>query len=212
MASIDLVPESYRRRHRVRAWLRHFSIGYGAVIICLVAAKLFLSAGIHAQASEIERLRVDQDSALDRKARSDELGRQRAALEKQLGMLEKLRGGPPVRSVFANIDRALNGRVWFTDWKFMRAGEFVDLKSQTLKSGFFLVLPDSDKGAGRRAWRMHTHMEIRAQAADHSALADFVSLLERQPVIRDVKVLNTRNHPSQGGARVNFELAVVVGG
>jgi 16S rRNA G527 N7-methylase RsmG len=53
-------------------------------------------------------------------------------------------------------------------------------------------------------------MEIRAQAADHSALASFVRELVEQPEVEDVKVVNTRVHRYTSAQVVSFELAVVI--
>ena len=212
MADIDLIPESYRRERRTKRWLKQFGVMYGVLLICIVSAKVFLHLGIKEQRLEIERLRTDKQSVLEQKARLEELHGERSRLEKRLAVLERLRGGPASKQVFLGIDGALNGKVWFVDWSFKRAGEFVEPKASTVNTGYFIIVPEGQNDTSARAWQMRTHMEIKAQALDHSALADFVERLGRQRVIEDVKVLNTRSQRKNAMSVVDFKLAVVVRG
>ena len=113
--------------------------------------------------------------------------------------------------MFAVIDRASDGRVWFSEWTFRRAGELVESDPQAIRAGYFIVLPREAKRDEReKAWLMRTHMEIRAQAVDHSTLASFARRLVEQPEIEEVRVLNTRSRPTASTDVVDFELAVVV--
>ena len=210
MTDIDLIPSSYRRRRGVRSLSIRFGAVYGVVAVALLAAKLGLSFGIDARASEIERLRADKDSVLQKLTHIDALETQREALNRQLSLLERLRGGPATRAVFAAMDSALAGDVWFTAWTFMREGEFVEVAPTTVETGYFLIVSDSGADDGGRAWRMKTHMEISATALDHSALARFVTRLASQGIIGDVKVLNTRSRREASASVVDFELAVVL--
>lgn len=212
MSEIDLVPSSYRQFLRIRRWIRNFGFIYGVLIAAIVASKVLLSFGIDAEASAIERLKADKRLVLNKKTKSDQLQEDRSTLEKRLAVLNTLRGGPPVRDVFLSIDRAMHEDVWFLDWKFMRAGEFVEGKSKSVNTGYFIVVPEDGSGSKERAWRVQTHMEIKAQALDHSSLADFVRRLSEQRVFDDVKVLTTRVHRYPAAQVVDFELAVIVGG
>lgn len=211
MKDIDLIPQSYRRKLIMRRFLRSFGVLYACVLITLVTAKCLLSFNIDAEASEIQRLEADKNSVLQKKAYVEQLEREAKQLGKRVQVLENLRGGPPVRDVFLAIDAALQGQVWFLDWKFLRAGEFVELKPQAVDTGYFIIVPEGDDGdGGERAWQMHTHMEIKAQALSHTALAEFVQRLTTQRYIADVKVLNTRSRRDASNDLVDFELAVVV--
>ncbi len=61
-----------------------------------------------------------------------------------------------------------------------------------------------------KAWWVQAHMEIKAQAINHSALAEFVERLSAQPAVKDIKVLSTRAHRHASVQAVDFELAVIV--
>jgi len=210
MVEIDLIPENYRQRLRVRVWLRNFAIVYIATVIGLVVAKVLLSHGISNESVAIQKLKVDKAAVLAHKAKLDELRAEQSKLEDRLSVLTKLRRGPPVIDIFETIDSALDKRVWFLSWKFLRAGEFVEVKPQAVKTGYFIVLPDGEPRKERKAWRVQAHMEIKAQAINHSALAEFVERLSAQPAVKDIKVLNTRAHRRASVQAVDFELAVIV--
>lgn len=211
MAEIDLIPEDYRQALQIRRWLKTFAAAYGLGVLCIVLAKTLLSFSIGAEASEIERLKANKTAVLNQRAQLDALQAEESVLEKRLAVLNKLRGGPPVRQVFLDIDRAVDGKVWFLDWEFMRAGEFVQVKPRTVQRGYFIVVPAEEQGATQdRAWQMQTHMRIKAQATDHSSLADFVRRLGQQSIIEDIKVLNTRLRSYASTQVVDFELAVIV--
>ncbi len=212
MSDIDLIPASYRNRRSVRRWIKQFAIAYAAAIVCMVAAKAFLATSIDAQASEVKRLETDMGSVLQKKAYLEQLEREHALLAKRAAVLERLRDGPPVKEVFLAIDRALGAGVWFLEWKFMRAGEFVTAATPTAGTGYFVMIPQAEAGTEARAWRVRTHMEVKARASDHTALAGFVRELASQPFIEDVKVLTTRSKVDATPPVVDFDLAVVVGG
>lgn len=212
MSEINLIPSSYQQFLRIRRWIGSFGLVYGVLIAAIVAAKVLLSFGIDAEASAIERLKADKRLVLNKKTKLDRLHEDRSTLENRLAVLNKLRGGPPVRDVFLSIDRAMDEDVWFLDWKFMRAGEFVEGQPRSVNTGYFIVIPEDGSGAKERAWRVQTHMEIKAQALDHSSLADFVDRLSEQRVFDDVKVLTTRVHRYPAAQVVDFELAVIVDG
>ncbi len=210
MSDIDLIPESYRRRLQLHLWLRNFLLVYSALIFCILGGKVLLSYNIKQETAAIEKLRLDKAAVLARKAQLDSLKKEKKHLQERLAVLNKLRRGPPVEDIFVAIDQALDGRVWFLNYKFLRAGEFVDVKPQAVNAGYFIVVPEDAAQNEKKAWRVQAHMEIRAQAVSHSALADFVARLSQQPVVVDVKILNTRTQESNSAQIVDFELAVII--
>lgn len=212
MADIDLVPDSYRRHRNLRRRLKGFGFAYAITVAALVTVYFVLTSSLAREASALEQLKARESAVIQRKARRDTLEGERIALRKQLDVLEKLRGGPPVREVFVSIDRAIDDHVWFNEWKFKRAGEFVEVEPHTVSTGYLIIVPGSEQGDTTKAWRLNTHMEIKARATDHSALADFVDRLARQAVISEVKVLNTHSVREGDRPAIAFELAVVVGG
>ncbi len=210
MSEIDLVPGHYRELQRLRGTLRRLVIACALVLLSVGGARAGLLHGIHTKERELARLRTVRTGVLSQKARVVELKSDRAELEQQLEILSELRGGIAAKQTLYAVDRALNGSVWFLSWTFHRAGEWVDEVPKTQNTGYFIIVPPTDGEDLERAWRLHSHMEIRAQAASHSALADFVRELVEQPEVEDVKVVNTRVHRYIAGQAVSFELAVVI--
>ncbi len=210
MAEFDLIPESYRQRLRLRRWSINFALGYTCVIVIVVAAKVLLSHNITVEAAAIDKLKVDKAAVLAHKARLDYLRSERSQLDERLDVLTKLRRGPLAEDIFVTIDRALGESIWFMDWKFLHAGEFVEVKPRAVNTGYFVVVPEGEQREERKAWRVQAHMEIRGQAVDHSALASFVERLSGESVIRDVKVLKTGTSRYQSTQVVDFELAVIL--
>ncbi len=211
MAEIDLVPLSYRRLRRTKRWLKLFAGMYGAVLVCLIVAKALLAFGVTVRTAELEELDADRALVAERKATLEELRATREVLEQKARALEALRSGAEPRAIFVAVDRALDNQVWFLNWTFRRAGEFVAADPRTVNTGYFITVPAGERTSETRTWQMATHMEIRAQASDHSALAEFVQRLNAQPVIEEVKVLNTRMHAYESLQVVDFTLAVVIG-
>ncbi len=86
----------------------------------------------------------------------------------------------------------------------------MEREPEAVHAGHFIVLPRQGKAGPEKVWRLRAHMEIRAQALDHSSLARFVRRLVEQPEIDEVRVLNTRVHTNASSPLVDFELAVLV--
>lgn len=212
MSDLDLIPLSYRRRRRTRRWLGLFAVGYVSLIVCLVVAKWFLAYGIAVRSAGLERLEANRARVEERATRIEELQERKTVLEHEANTLKALRSGIEPREVFVAVDRALSPDVWFLHWTFRQAGEFVDAEPRTVDTGYFITVPAGESSSTRRGWRMETHMEIKAQASDHSALADFVRRLNAQPVIEEVKVLSTHVRAHGSTQIVDFMLAVLIRG
>lgn len=212
MNEIDLVPVDYRQRIRVRSWLRTFGVVMGATLLLLGGARAFLAWSEQSRRGQIEELRAAEQQAIAQEAHLAQLDQEHQLARRRLSILSGLRGGISSDVVFLAVDRALDEGIWFRDWTFRRAGEFVDGESKAVKTGYFLVVPlEPPEEGGSRAWRLETHMEITGQARDHSTLAGFVSRLLDQPRIREVRVVNTRQRRYAATEVVEFELAVLVG-
>ncbi len=210
MSELDLIPASWRARRRARGALARVALAYAILALVLGAAKITLGLRIEAEAAELDRLRGDRHSVASERARLDALQAREALLSRELGTLRKLGGAADVARVFAAVEETLASEVWFRDWVFMRAGEYVDVGPKTVETGYLILVPDAGSGERKRAWRMHTHMEIRGQALSHSALADFVRRLAATPMVHEVKILDTRSQRLSGTEVVDFELAVEV--
>lgn len=210
MSELDLVPASWRERRRTRRALARFGLAYGVTLALLASAAMSLGLRIEAEAAEVDRLRDDRQAALSERARLEQMQQRQAELTRTLRTLDKLGGTADLGRVFAAVDRSLGAQVWFRDWVFMRAGEFVDVEERTVDTGYLIMVPEQTAGERKRAWRLRTHMEIRGQALTHSALAEFVRRLSAQPAVREVTIVDTRSQRVDEVEVVDFELAVVV--
>ena len=102
-----------------------------------------------------------------------------------------------------NIQRIERGR-------FRRAGAVVEEQPKTVATGYFIVVPAGEGRPAEETWKIETHMAIRGQAQDYSALSNFVRGLLDQPEIHSVRVLESTLLPGATSAVVQFRLAVVV--
>jgi hypothetical protein len=141
----------------------------------------------------------------------ERLGAEKTELERQYRLLSDLRSGAAAGDMFVTIDRALTSDdVWFRNWQFQRAGVMVGKEVRTVNSGYFVVVPDGEEQLASDELRVQTHMAIRGQARDHSALSSFVRRLFVQPEIDDIRIRRTSLIDRSRADTVDFELAVVL--
>jgi len=209
MAEIDLIPLDYRMVFRMRKRLRFFLAALLLVTIGVTTGRVWLNRLVRSERAEIARLKVGEEFLLDQRRVFEELGRKKTKLESRLGVLDALRGGPSAESMFVVVDRAMNGALWFTEWRFTRAEKTHEEENEPGTQGYFIVV-DPKKRKEEAPWRNATRMEIRGEGLSHSALAAFVKKLLLQPEILDVHVLNTGARNRNRTPVVEFELAVVV--
>ncbi len=209
MREIDLVPLRYRRR---RLFVRGLAVTVAAaLVLCagVVGARQVLLHRISTFDREIDRIEAERAQVEQERRELERVTTERDAMQQQFAVLEGLRGGIAAIRMFEIIDRALDRDIRFTHWDFRRAGEIVDRVQKPVETGYFIVLPQDSPDAPERAWQQQTHMEIRAVAETHAALAGFVRRLSRQREIESARILETRASSRDPG-RVDFELAIVV--
>ena len=209
MTEIDLVPGDYRRL----SWLR----GRLRITVVVILAALLVSGiawgGLHLYSqrldSRIAALQSQQAITNQQREALTQLDNHKSALQRKLDLLTGLRGGAEAVQMFVTIDRAIKGdEVWFLDWEFRRAGTAVEHKPETNSNGYFILIPAENGQASNEAWKIETHMTLRGQARDHSALSGFVRRLYRQRAIQDVRILDTSRQTQDDV--VDFRLAVTV--
>jgi hypothetical protein len=211
VAEFDLIPGDYRAQLWRERWLRRFGAAALGVVLCGGTGYATLAYIKTAVRSEVQQLQVRRTITSQQTAELIELRSQKQEYEYQWRLLTGLRSGTTAERMFSTIDRALeDDAIWFLSWRFRRAGVSVQPDQQAVNSGYFMVVPKGEKQSESEAWQIETHMEIKGQARDHSALSMFVRTLFLQPEIHDVKVLRTalRRYPTTNV--VDFDLAVVV--
>ena len=210
MDDFNLIPASYRRRRRVKRWLLAFAGFYVLVVLAIGTGKVAISDFIESARSEIDLLKGDTQEVLSRKRELREMRDRESELEHRLIVLDRLIDGPRITRLFQAIDRSLDERIWFVDWKFVRAGELVDVPEKTVERGYFIVVSEPSTTGLQQAWKILTHMEISARAVDHSALAEFVRRLGVQPEVDGVQVVATQTEQFDGQNVIGFRLAVLL--
>ncbi len=210
MHEFDLVPQAYRRWLWLRRTLTVYALVFAAVIVCLLAARAFLSGSLGTVASELAAIRGRDQLLSGDLARLQALRVREDQLARRAEVLDRLRGGLPSMAVFETVDAAMDGRIWFRDWSFQRAGEYVPAAAGTVNAANIIVVPQGQASTPPRAWKMENHMEIQGQAVDHGALADFVRRLAAQRLVRDVRLLDTQTRRYTEVQVVDFRLAVVL--
>jgi hypothetical protein len=209
MTDIDLIPASYRESLRVQSWARYMLITVSFVLVMSITGYFTLDYMNQTLSAEISDLQSEQQiSELQRDVLIN-LSEEKTRFTNQLSFLTGLRSGTTAQEMFMTVDRALeNKEVWFLDWEFRRAGTAVEKDEKTSSNGYFIIIPATNGEKTAETWKIETHMTIKGQAKDHSALSRFVRKLFNQPEIQNVRILNTSRRAK---ARVvNFDLAVIV--
>jgi len=208
MAEIDLIPADFRRHQGQRRRLQAAAIGYVALVVLLLAARLWLGQALQHEKTRIAALTAEENVILQQRQTVEQLQGRRGRLQEHLTLLETLRGGPKVEQLFVAMDRAINEAVWIVNWKFLRAGE--KAASPPLKPGNGYLVATSGEAASPESWDKAMRMEINGQALSHSTLADFVNALQDQPEIAEVKLQSTTEGPYRSGLAIAFQLSVRV--
>jgi len=209
MTDIDLIPASYRESLRVQGWARYMLITVSFVLVMSIAGYFTLDYMNKSLSAEISDLQSEQQISELQRGVLTNLGEEKTRFINQLSFLTGLRSGTAAPEMFMTVDRALeNKEVWFLDWEFRRAGTAVEKDEKTSSNGYFIIIPATNGEKTAETWKIETHMTIKGQAKDHSALSRFVRKLFNQPEIQNVRILNTSRRAK---ARVvNFDLAVTV--
>ncbi len=208
---IDLIPASYKERFKIRHWCHLFLLALGVIILLTVFIRFSLNSKNESIQTEISTLQRDKTFNQQQRQSYNNLLTVERKLNKNLEILDGLRGGAPVRQTMKVIDRVLNENIWFLQWSFKRAGEVVNLPPQTIPTGYFIIIPKENSRIGKQqTWKLNTHMEIRGQARDHSSFSLFVQELLNQDEIEDVKIVNTQMRPYDDTQVVDFNIVIVI--
>jgi hypothetical protein len=213
MRDIDLIPIEFRAWTLFLRRVKVFGIFTLLLMFVIVASYVVLKQQKDEAHARVDALQNRKDISTRQRNELQKLITVKEDLQNQLTLLSGLRAGSSAMEMFQAIDQAIiDEQLWFLSWKYRRAGSVVKASEQTKNTGYFIVLPKGEKTAETEAWQIKTHMTIRGEALDHSALSDFVMRLINQPQISDVRVLNTISKRRDDVRLVGFELAVTVAG
>jgi hypothetical protein len=212
MNEIDLFPDDLRQRLLFTRWFKLAAVS--VVLLSLLMGGAFLALRkINTQiVGEIDFYQGQRDVTNANRQQLKLLDQRKQDFQQQLGLLNGLRSGASAEQMFMMIDRALPGpEVWLINWKFQRAGTQVKASPETVSTGYFIVIPAGSSEREEETWKIETHMNIKGQALDHSAISEFVLNLTRQPEIENVRIVNTRLGQAQNQTRlVDFSLDIIV--
>lgn len=209
MADIDLIPADYRNRIWLQGRAKLFAAGIASMLV--ITALVFTAMQVITGKLEnrIGELQKQQEITTQQRNEIVQLNSNKQDLEHQLELLSSLRSGAAAPEMFTAIDRAMSdGDVWFENWEFRRAGSSIEKKEEISSNGYFIILPAGNDATTDTAWKIETHMTIKGQAKDHSALSRFVRQMYNQPEIHNIKILNTTTAANKKA--VDFNLAVTV--
>lgn len=210
MREIDLIPHAYRRRRQMIRWLRVSGVLTLLISAAVLAATLSLRLRTDVLEESLQRLQAQKAISAQQRKQLETLNARKRELVQQLDLLAGLRGGAAAEQMFVTVDRAVTpGRVWFTDWRFRRAGTKTDADPEAVDTGYFIVVKPG-RPAKREAWMIETEMNIDGEAIDHAALSEFVSRLVDQPEIKSVRVVRTETVKRSERPLVRFNLDVLV--
>jgi Tfp pilus assembly protein PilN len=212
MAEIDLIPQAYRETQRAKRWVKLFLIACGLLLLTVVLARVILGRFTKDIEAPLVQLQQQETTAAQQRAEIDTLRASKAQAEKQWQILQGLRGNPVTEALFKALDLALPEGVWFQDFKFLREGQFVEMKPETKPTGYFIIVPKDGKNpqAGEQAWRVQRHVEIHGQAVDQTALTQFIERLQTQNGISNVRLLNTTMREYGSKQAIEFNLIALV--
>lgn len=211
MNEIDLIPEEYRRKRLFVNWLKRFWVALGLITVVMVGGFFGLKQTNAELTEKIQDLKSQRALASENTGQLKQRSAQRDGLQQQLNLLAGLRSGSSAEQMFMTMDHALPGpQVWITKWSFRRAGSAVENITETVNTGYFIVVPSGQGDKKQEAWKIETWMVVQGQALDHVAMSEFVSNLTRQPEIDNVRIVSTRLNQSQNIKLVDFSLEIIV--
>jgi len=211
MSDIDLIPQAYRTWRWQSRWIKRTALLLGGLVGILILGSSALGVATANARSRVEALQHRQAVTAQQRADLERLGAEKTEYERQFRLLSGLRSGAAAEDMFVTIDRTLTSDdVWFLEWQFQRAGVMAGEEVRTVNTGYFIVVPEGADQLAADDLRVQTHMTIRGQARDHSALSGFVRRLFAQPEIDDIRIGRTTLNRSKQTSTVSFDLEVVL--
>jgi Tfp pilus assembly protein PilN len=185
MAEIDLIPNEYRHERALRRAVRISGFAVLGLVVAAGAASATLRGSAARIENEIAQLKLAAAAVDQQRAAIESLRGQKLIIESRSALITKLRNQAHVDELIASIARAIpKDGAWFRSWRLVRNGTVV---AQAPDAAEALVVVDPTAAAAHSALVRFT-MTVTGEAAEHSAVTDFVQALFRVPLVRDVQV------------------------
>ena len=212
MDDVDLIPTDYRNR----IWFQGKAKLLGTSIVSMIAITAFIYTAMQLMngklLSKISELQKQEEITSQQLEVITRFNENIQNMEYQLVLLNNLHSGTGAPEMFTTIDRAMaDTDVWFDTWEYQRVSSPVEQKEKSSKNGNLFILSAGNGTTTDTAWEIETHMTIRGQAKDHSALSRFVRRLSNQPVIHNIRILNTTTATNMSVVDFNIAVTVITG-
>ena len=210
MADVDLIPAAFRKSLLFSQYLKQSGIVLTVLSLLIMGSFFWLRMETARVDQQLQQLQSQKAISTRQRSELENLNQRKTALKQQLDLLAGLRSGVTAEQILVTMDRALTGGdVWFTNWRFRRAGTPMKETTNEVHTGYFVVITDN-KGKKQETWKIETQMSIDGGALDHAALSRFVSRLIKQSEIQSVRVVRTEQVLQNQNKLVKFSLEVVV--
>ena len=217
MADIDMIPRSYRDGVRARRALHGYGLALGGLLLAGALAAATLHWRLAVQTPQLEQLRARTAEAETLRTRLSASVTRQGALEQDAQALAALRGTGSIARLAHALDTALNDKVWFDSLRFVRTEELLraplpsPLPAGTLVTRAALPAAQPAGTSEPQTWRLMRHADIQGKALDHAALAAFLAALSANPVLGDVRFLNSTATAGTGPEVVAFSITASLG-
>ncbi|MCU7855624.1 MAG: hypothetical protein KZQ79_08030, partial [Candidatus Thiodiazotropha sp. (ex Lucinoma borealis)] len=123
MNEIDLIPELYRKQRLFNQWIKHSIYLLAGISTTVIVMFVFLQIQTETIDDQLKELQTQKAISTQQRNKLEKLNSRKADLIQQLDLLAGLRSGSAAEQMFITVDKAISkGDVWFTNWRFRRAG------------------------------------------------------------------------------------------
>lgn len=206
MADIDMIPRSYREGLRMRRTVTRYGLALGLLLVLGGTAGALLRWRLALETPRLEQARSASAQASAMRTQLVAAQARKDGLRESVAALGALRGAGEVGALAASVNGALDDKVWFAQLRFSRTQELLQAPpSAPLPAG--VVQIRNPQTAAVQAWRLGSQVEIGAQALDHGAMTGFLAALAADPLLANVRFLNSSTAAAEDGGAVSFNLA-----
>jgi hypothetical protein len=205
MNDMDLVPGEFRRGLTLRRNLRHFMWALVLLLGILVATRATLGYLIWREKAQVVSLEQQQQVISKTQTEAESLRQQRLVTEQQLATLDLLQGNDLVQYFLQSIDEAYTEHIWLDSVHFQR-------RENTGPPAIGATAGAAEDQTASTAVDLLHDAELVGHASNHSYLATFMQQLGGQPVVADLRLINTATRTYASAQVIDFKLALQIRG
>lgn len=214
---VDLIPADYRRARQLQRLLLRFVVACAVLMCAVLAARAALEYVLRTERADSAAASSQTSRAAAVRGRAAELERQKQAAEQTLAALRQLHGGASMDAMFVAIDQAYDERIWFRELAYAREPDAGRADppgapdSRATPAGGAAAAAAA-AGPSIVAPRMVSErVQIRGNALDHTALAEFIRQLQGRHGVAAVRLHDTSVRGYSSAQVVDFQLELSLG-